>query len=260
MIDWTEKRESPRIDLFAQVQITREDGCHVMEMINISRGGLFVRGDPAKHPDLSMGRVVDLSIFDPDGTGGQVDLQAVVVRLENGARKGFGMMFVDMDLERMQTLDRFLSKNGYPAQDERRAHPRFDLLAQVQVTRESECYIMATRNVSKGGLFLQGDPVQHRDLMVGTEVELLISDADDPEGEVVELDALIVRIEKADDIGRSAPARGGASPRGKPPTLPNGKNGSNEPKQGFGVKFINVDVEAAQGLERFLASKGIHVG
>jgi len=254
MTDWTEKRESPRIDLFAQVQITREDGCHVMEMTNISRGGLFVRGDPATYPDLTMGRVVELTIFDPDD-GGELDLKAVVVRVENSARKGFGMMFVDIDLEGAQVLDRFLASKGYPApdkkKDERRAHPRFELLAEVQVTRDSECHVMATRNVSKGGLFLQGDPAQHSDLKVGAEVELLITDADDPEGEVVKLDALIVRMEKASDIAR-----------GKPPTLPRGRNGPKPPppKQGFGVKFINVGVESAKGLERFLASKGIPIG
>lgn len=107
-----------------------------------------------------------------------------------------------------------------------RAHPRFDLLAQVQVTRHSEVYIMSTRNVSRGGIFIQGDPQEYPELKVGTQVELVIFNPDDPGQDDVTLTAMVVRRDRVS--GREARA-------------------------GFGLQFLNVG-KVADTLERLLGA------
>jgi hypothetical protein len=111
---------------------------------------------------------------------------------------------------------------------ERRAHRRYELLAQVQVSRQSVCHVMATVNVSRGGLFLDGDPRDYPDLMVGTDVELLIFDADAPEEEAVTLAAVVVRVETDGQLG-------------------------------FGLQFTNVDAGSLVRFHRFLRAKGVPV-
>jgi hypothetical protein len=105
-----------------------------------------------------------------------------------------------------------------------RAHPRFDVLAQVQVTRHSEVYIMSTRNISRGGIFIQGDPQEYPELKVGTQVELVIFNPDDPGQNDVTLTAMVVRRER----GREAMA-------------------------GFGLQFLNIG-KVASTLERMLGA------
>jgi len=219
MTERTERRAHPRIDLAAVVQLSCESGSHVMETLNIGRGGLFLRGTPSDYPDLVVGSVAHMALFDGEAIALEQDL--VIVRVEKGQREGFGAMFVNTDAEGAASLERFLVSKGYPAV-EQRAHPRLELLAQVQVTRDSECHVMETLNISRGGMFLLGTPDQYPDLVVGTAVELLVFSAEDPEGEDLALEAEIVRL-----------AAGG--------------------RPGFGAKFINVDLERARRLDRFLS-------
>jgi c-di-GMP-binding flagellar brake protein YcgR len=208
---------------------------------NISRGGLFVMCDPAEHPNLRVGTVVELMISDlecPDTTPLSID--AVIVRVECGNRKGFGLKFINVDARRAEALDRFLCSKGYPKSPratgrrlrpppvkrlERRANRRIDLLTQVQVSRDSECYVMASRNISRGGLYVLGDPAQHPDLKVEAVVELSIFDPDEPTCQEMKLDAMVVRVEQ------------GA-------------------RKGFGLQFINVNSETATQLDHFLSGKG----
>lgn len=85
-----------------------------------------------------------------------------------------------------------------PCSVERRAHPRFELLAQVQVARESEVHIMSADRISRGGVFVKGEPSQYPDLQVGTRVEVVVFDADNPGQEDLALQAQVVRVESGE--------------------------------------------------------------
>jgi hypothetical protein len=106
-----------------------------------------------------------------------------------------------------------------------RSHGRVDLLAQVQVTREAEVYIMSTMNISRGGVFIRCDPSECPDLRAGAQVEIVIFVAEDPGVEDVSLQARIVRVEP--------------QARGQIPS-------------GFGLQFVGLDADQTQKLERLI--------
>jgi hypothetical protein len=54
-----------------------------------------------------------------------------------------------------------------------RRSPRIEVYAQAQV-RGSDVYIIAVRNVSAGGVYLEGTPQEYPDLKPGTEFNLVI--------------------------------------------------------------------------------------
>jgi PilZ domain-containing protein len=84
---------------------------------------------------------------------------------------------------------------------ERREHPRVDLIAQVQVKRTSEILILQARNVSFGGVFLEGNPKEYPQLGVGMEVDISLAPEDDPESQTIEMRARIARIERSGQLG-----------------------------------------------------------
>jgi hypothetical protein len=60
---------------------------------------------------------------------------------------------------------------------ERRAAPRFEIFAQASVAAGGDIYLMAVRNISASGAFLEGKPKEHPDLQPGVEVEVTLSGA-----------------------------------------------------------------------------------
>lgn len=90
-----------------------------------------------------------------------------------------------------------------PVEHEKREHPRFELFAQVQVARESEVHIMSAQRISRGGIFVQGEPTAYPDLQVGTQVEVVVFDADNPGREDLSLAARIVRVDGLSSSRRS---------------------------------------------------------
>lgn len=106
--------------------------------------------------------------------------------------------------------------------DERRAHRRVELLAQVQVSRTDEVHILSTVNISSGGVFLSANPESLPQFQVGIEAELVIAPPNDL-GESVTARARLVRIE-----GRARP--------GQP--------------AGFGFEFSQVDPLNKSRLKR----------
>src|SRR3954463_10894241 len=58
---------------------------------------------------------------------------------------------------------------------DRRAVPRFEILAQASVVSGGEVYLLTVRNISGAGAFLEGRPKEHPDLVPGVEVEVAIS-------------------------------------------------------------------------------------
>ena len=60
---------------------------------------------------------------------------------------------------------------------ERRAAPRFEIFAQASVASGGDIYLMAVRNISASGVFLDGKPKEHPDLQPGVAVEVTLSAA-----------------------------------------------------------------------------------
>jgi hypothetical protein len=83
-------------------------------------------------------------------------------------------------------------------QENNRKSPRIEVYAQAEV-RGSEVSIMAVRNVSAGGIYLEGTPGEYPDLKPGTEIELVIFGAEEGQGEDPEFNVIckarIIRID-----------------------------------------------------------------
>jgi len=64
--------------------------------------------------------------------------------------------------------------------DNRRAHPRVELVATVEVgaSQEDDLIILTATNLSMGGVFLEANPSEHPTLKRGSVIELAISLAD----------------------------------------------------------------------------------
>lgn len=109
---------------------------------------------------------------------------------------------------------------------DRRVHPRYELFAQIQLSRDAEVYVMSTENISEGGVFVQGDPEDFPSLEVGSEVELLLFPA---ENLMLELScrARVVRVQQG----------AGAVP------------------PGYGLMFSDVDQAIRERLAQFLAPR-----
>jgi hypothetical protein len=115
-----------------------------------------------------------------------------------------------------------------------RAHPRYDLAAQVEVSTGDEVLIFRARNASKGGLFLETNPADHPGLAVGMQVTIYvchIEEVDHADAEpttedvLVRAQASIVRVEKAEHGKRA----------------------------GFAVQFSALTRDNEQRLERLVA-------
>jgi hypothetical protein len=63
-----------------------------------------------------------------------------------------------------------------------RRSPRIEVYAQAQV-RGSEVYIIAVRNVSAGGVYLEGTPEQYPELKPGVEFQLVIFGSEEGMGD-----------------------------------------------------------------------------
>jgi hypothetical protein len=84
-----------------------------------------------------------------------------------------------------------------PLASERRQFPRVDVMAQVQCRTGGEVMVLQARNVSAGGVFLEGAAKDHPQLVVGVEVDLVLFTADAPETSI-ELVCKVVRHAKGD--------------------------------------------------------------
>jgi hypothetical protein len=89
-----------------------------------------------------------------------------------------------------------MSQGGEPAS---RRSPRIEVYAQAQV-RGSEVYIMAVRNVSAGGVYLEGTPRQYPELRPGVDVALVIFGSEDGMGDDpdfnIQCRAKVIRVDE----------------------------------------------------------------
>jgi hypothetical protein len=80
-----------------------------------------------------------------------------------------------------------------------RKSPRIEVYAQAEVRGSQDISIMAVRNVSAGGVYLEGTAAEYPDLKPGVEIELVIfgseeGHGDDPEFNIV-CKAKVIRID-----------------------------------------------------------------
>ena len=114
MVPPVNRRQHDRVNLFAQVQITRDRDVHIMSTRDISLGGLFLVAAPEDYPEMRIGVNVELSIFDADAPGpGDVLLNGRIVRLERGGKgyqPGFGLMFTSLSPDHRSGLQRLIGR------------------------------------------------------------------------------------------------------------------------------------------------------
>ncbi|MCB9556218.1 MAG: PilZ domain-containing protein [Deltaproteobacteria bacterium] len=106
-----ERREHPRIDFLAQVQITRDDEVQILSTENISLGGLFLNADPYEYPGIHVGTDLDIMIFAADDIGFDLTCRARVVRVAGRAtgQPGFGLQFTTIDEPSLQRLAEYIA-------------------------------------------------------------------------------------------------------------------------------------------------------
>lgn len=108
--------------------------------------------------------------------------------------------------------------------EERRQHPRIDLVAQAEIEASDVMHLLRVANISRGGVFLEASPDNYPDFKSGTVVDLhLIPDADEDAEHDVRAKGTIVRIQS-----------------GGPP--------------GFAIEFTSIDDDNVESLESLLAS------
>jgi hypothetical protein len=75
---------------------------------------------------------------------------------------------------------------------ERRAAPRFDIIAQASVVCAGKTHLLSIRNISASGVFLIGRPREHADLVPGAQIEVTISTTvPGAGGDLIDIDEVI---------------------------------------------------------------------
>jgi hypothetical protein len=86
---------------------------------------------------------------------------------------------------------------------ERRLAPRYEVIAQANISSGDEATLLPVRNLSSTGAFLEGNPADHPDLKLGAELEVTLSASDpsqvDADGEVIDVrcKGRVARVEPA---------------------------------------------------------------
>jgi hypothetical protein len=123
------RRRSPRIEVFAQAELKGQD-VRIMEVRNVSSGGIYLVGTPEEYPDLTPGVDLDLVIFgSEEGIGDDPDFnivcQARIIRVDRGnpgkRPPGFGATIDPADEDNRERLTKLLLRaDHYRVGDPRR--------------------------------------------------------------------------------------------------------------------------------------------
>ena len=112
----TNRRRSPRIEVFAQAEVKSRD-VQIMEVRNVSAGGIYLVGTPKEYPDLTPGRDLTLVIFgSEDGLGDDPEFNIIcnarIIRVDEGypgkRPPGFGATIDPLDDDNRDRLTKLL--------------------------------------------------------------------------------------------------------------------------------------------------------
>jgi hypothetical protein len=112
----TNRRRSPRIEVFAQAEIKARD-VQIMEVRNVSSGGIYLVGTPKEYPELTPGRNLGLVIFGlEDGIGDDPEFNVMcharIIRIDEGypdkRPPGFGATIDPIDDDNRERLTKLL--------------------------------------------------------------------------------------------------------------------------------------------------------
>ena len=125
-----------------------------------------------------------------------------------------------------------------------RRHPRYAIVAQVELTVEGEVRVFIATNVSQGGMFFEGDPAEHADILPGMCLPLTLSlgneEDEDDDGPPAELPPPLA-VHAVVRIVHRTP-------------------GTRTRKAGFGVSFEEIDGENQDALRHMLSVVAGHGG
>ena len=123
------RRRSPRIEVFAQAEVKGQE-VRIMEVRNVSSGGIYLVGTAQEYPDLAPGVDLDLVIFGTEeGMGDDPDFniscQARIIRVDQGnpgkRPPGFGATIDPVDEDNRDRLTKLLLRaEHYRVGDPRR--------------------------------------------------------------------------------------------------------------------------------------------
>jgi hypothetical protein len=125
----TNRRRSPRIEVFAQAEVKARD-VQIMEVRNVSAGGIYLVGTPKEYPEMVPGRDLGLVIFgSEDGMGDDPEFNIVcharIIRIDEGypgkRPPGFGATIDPIDDDNRERLTKLLLRaESYRVGDPRR--------------------------------------------------------------------------------------------------------------------------------------------
>jgi hypothetical protein len=110
------RRTSPRIEVFAQAEVKARD-VQIMEVRNVSSGGVYLVGTPLEYPDLTPGKDLGVVIFgSEEGLGDDPDFNIIcharIIRVDEGypgkRPPGFGATIDPVDDDNRERLTRLL--------------------------------------------------------------------------------------------------------------------------------------------------------
>jgi hypothetical protein len=123
------RRMSPRIEVFAQAEVKAHD-VQIMEVRNVSSGGIYLVGMPQEYPDLTPGKDLELVIFgSEEGMGDDpafnITCHARIIRIDEGhpgkRPPGFGATIDPVDEEnRERLINLLLRADNFRVGDPRR--------------------------------------------------------------------------------------------------------------------------------------------
>jgi len=114
----TNRRRAPRIEVFAQAEVKAHD-VQIMEVRNVSAGGIYLVGTPKEYPELTPGRELGLVIFgSEDGIGDDPEFNiachARIIRVDEGfpgkRPPGFGATIDPIDDDNRERLTKLLMR------------------------------------------------------------------------------------------------------------------------------------------------------
>jgi hypothetical protein len=112
----TNRRRAPRIEVFAQAELKGQE-VRIMEVRNVSSGGVYLVGTSQEYPDLAPGIDLDLVLFGTEeGLGDDPDFniscQARIIRIDEGnpgkRPPGFGATIDPVDEDNRERLTKLL--------------------------------------------------------------------------------------------------------------------------------------------------------